>query len=373
MGRLASIGAWWDGLEAPLRRLPRGAALAVLVLTLLACLWSAQATTAYVAADQHRAATRPLKEDEGDYKLYQRTLSRMRAGEGYYAAAESEQRAHGYPTRPFVTVRTPTMAWLALTLGLPALKIVAILLLLANVAAWVVALEGRSWLVERAAAALALGVFGVLAFFPLVGLTHEMFAGLLLSLALALHRPHRWWPSLLLAGMALAIREMALPFVLLWGAFALDARRWRESLGLALLLAAFAAGMAVHAHFVALHRLPGDLVSDGWEGMLGLANFIGPLVTTTLVGALPGWLAGPLALLPLLGWAAVRGRLGLFALLWSAGYMVLLSVFARPDNFYWVLLVLPAYGIGIVFVPRALADLLAAALRRGRPLARSGG
>jgi hypothetical protein len=74
--------------------------------------------------------------------------------------------------------------------------------------------------------------------------------------------------------------------------------------------------------------------------------------------------AGPLALLPLLGWIALGGRLGLFAALWFAGFALLMALAARPDNFYWVLMVLPAYGAGLAFVPRALADLVRAILRR---------
>jgi hypothetical protein len=74
---------------------------------------------------------------------------------------------------------------------------------------------------------------------------------------------------------------------------------------------------------------------------------------------LPAWLAGPLALLPLLGWIGLGGRMGLFASLWFGGMLLALALFARPDNAYWIVLILPAYAAGLAFVPRALADLLA--------------
>ncbi len=81
---------------------------------------------------------------------------------------------------------------------------------------------------------------GAAAITPDAGLIHELMAGLLLTLALALYDPARWWPALLMAGLALAVRELALPFVLLWLAFALIERRWREAAGVAALLLVFA-------------------------------------------------------------------------------------------------------------------------------------
>ncbi|MGZ3370431.1 MAG: hypothetical protein ACXU8X_16040, partial [Caulobacteraceae bacterium] len=45
-----------------------------------------------------------------DSTLYLKVIDDVRAGQGYYPAALREQRAHGYPVRPFVTVRTPVLA-----------------------------------------------------------------------------------------------------------------------------------------------------------------------------------------------------------------------------------------------------------------------
>ncbi|WEK48264.1 MAG: hypothetical protein P0Y56_08210 [Candidatus Andeanibacterium colombiense] len=357
----------WAAIGAPLRRLPRWAAILLLLAAALASVWSAQNVAGFRGEVKARSERVAAKAHAGDNRLYERTLARMAAGEGYYPAAVSEQRAGNYPVKPFVTVRQPTLAWLDLQLGLPAMRVLAIALLAANVLAWIAALELRTILPERAAAVLMLGVAGVFSFAPAVALTHEMYAGLLLSLALAVYRPRRWWPALLLAAGAIAIREIALPFVLLWAVFALDRRSWRELGALAVLLALFAAGMALHARAVTALLLPGDPVSPGWDALAGPALFVGPLVGSTLLGALPDWLAGPAAVLPLLGWLALGGRRGLFAALWFAGHIVLMSVFARTDNFYWNLLILPAYCMGLAFVPRALADLGRAAL--GRPLA----
>jgi hypothetical protein len=224
-------------------------------------------------------------------------------------------------------------------------------------------------------------VFGAGAWQRGVGLSHEIIAGQFLSAALVFYRPWRWWPALLLAACALAIRELALPFVLLWAAFAASQRRWREFAAVASLIALFALALVLHAQAVAAYRLPGDLPSQGWTGLQGPALALFGMMSVAGLGELPAWLdlgftlplwLGPLlALLPLFGWMAFGGRRGLFAALWFAGYLLAVSLFARRMNFYWLSLVLPAYGAGLAFVPRALWDLVSA-LRRPRGAASGG-
>ena len=87
----------------------------------------------------------------------------------------------------------------------------------------------------------------------------------------------------------------------------------------------------------------------------------------TLFNALPDWLGAPLSVLTLLGWLGLGGRLGLTASLWFAGFIVLVALVARIDNFYWLALLVPAYGAGLALAPRALADLVAATLGRRDP------
>jgi hypothetical protein len=91
------------------------------------------------------------------------------------------------------------------------------------------------------------------------------------------------------------------------------------------------------------------------------------------LGKLWWWLGPPLALLPLLGWASLGGRRGLFATLWFAGYFLAAALFARQVNFYWLSLVLPAYGAGLALVPRAVWDLVSAIRLRRRARAADGG
>src|SRR5690606_12052207 len=91
------------------------------------------------AVERYAAATSAANEERlesgsrRDFDLYQSINRRLTAGEGYYEAALAEQRASGFPTKPFVTVRPPTLAWSSLVLGLEGWRLAALGLWLATV------------------------------------------------------------------------------------------------------------------------------------------------------------------------------------------------------------------------------------------------
>ena len=362
----------WEALGRPLAHLPRWAAVLMLALLAAAMAWAVTAAAPVDRAERARitakveaapAAARPKA--SGDLALYARIAERVSAGEGYYAAAISEQRASNYPTRPFIAVRQPTLAWLQALIGVDGVRWLELALVAACL--WVanMRLRGLVALPERVAALVLLALGGAAAVVPLAGLIHELWAGLWLTFALLLYRPERWWPALLAAAAALAVRELAAPFVLLWLGFALGARRWREAAGVAALLAVFAGAMALHFAAVEAARMPGDLASQGWDALIGYGLPLMALARLTGLALLPVTFAAPLAILPLIGWAAIGGRLGLFALLWFAGLFTMIALFARPENFYWAQLALPAYGLGLAFAPRGAYELATRAFARG--------
>lgn len=354
----------WEALGRPFAQLsPRAAAL-VLGLIAAALAWSAWSNLpAAPSAPAPRIAApvtpAPGARARGDMALYARIHARMAAGEGYYAAALAEQRASTYPTRPFVAVRLPTLAWVQRAIGPDGVRWLALVL----AGTGILALAGRGPALgtpaERIIAAALLAAGGGAASSPVAGYDHDFLAGLLLTLALLAWRPDRWWPALLAAAAALAVRELAAPFVLLWLAFALAQRRWREAGAVAGVLGLFAFGLAIHAQAVEAGRMPGDLVSQGWSALAGYGLPLDALGQLTGLRHLPPFLAAPIALLPLVGWAGLGGRTGLFAVLWFAGLATMMALFARPANYYWAELALPAYALGLAFAPRALADLVA--------------
>ena len=358
---------WWNSLGRPLACLPRWGAIAMLAALLATMGWSAIAVASLDRSEAERAqnvetplAAAPVSDvaSTGDLALYQRVADRVTAGEGYYVAAMQEHRARNYPVRPFVTVRLPTMAFMQSLIGSDGVRLLSIGLLIACLWAADRRLSSLVSAPERIVGVvlLLLGGAGVAA--ARAGLVHEVLAGLLLTLSFLLYRRHRWWPSLLAAAAAIAVRELAVHFVLLWLALALAGQRWREVSALFALLAVFAAGMALHYWQIEALRLPGDAASQGWAAAAGYALPLLAVCRLTALLTLPLWLAAPLAILPFMGWVNLGGRPALFAALWFAGFFTAMALFARPENFYWAQLLLPAYFAGLAFAPRAIADLL---------------
>jgi hypothetical protein len=279
----------------------------------------------------------------------------------------AEQRERGYPVRPFVTVRLPTLAMLHAGIGIDGARWLGIALLLAAAFLLHRRLSAHTTLTERAAAVMLLVVGGAGVAMPVAGLIHELFAGLFLAIAWAAHRPRRYALSLIALAAALAFRELTLPFALLWLLLAAMRQSWREAAAVGAVIALFAGAMALHFLAVEAQIVAGDPASGGWGGMAGVALPIAALSQLTILAMLPPALAAPLALFPLIGWLGSPGRSGLFAFLWFAGYFAAIALFARPDNFYWMQLALPLYLAGFAFAPRALADLAAAAGQRRKP------
>lgn len=360
---------WWTALGRPFLRLPRWGAIAALLVIVMSLGWMVQATVQLDVAEKERVAARP-KDSIGDVELYRRITRRVAEGESFYVASLDEQRQHRYPTKPFVTVRPPTLATLTAMLGKQGGKIVSGGLFVVCLALWLWRLDkaGVS-IAERGLAVVAMAIFGITLFRESAMLFHEVFAGLLLAIALALVRQDgRMWPVLLLGALALAVRELVLPFILLWAVFAAFDRNWKGVAAALGVVALFAVGMMFHAQAVAAQVQPGDLDSPGWDALNGPRLPFYAMAKLTALVMIKPWIAAPLAMLPLVGWAALGGRLGLFASLWFLGYFVMLALFARTNNNYWVLLVLPAYAVGFALLPRALWELARVAVKGPKSL-----
>jgi hypothetical protein len=334
-----------------LARLPRPLALLVVALFLGAAAWCLSTPPGKVskAAPGHYT----------DMQLFRDIVAGMQAGKGYYQAATETQRAHHYPTQPFVTVREPTLyvagaefGWDWLNLAEKALYGVVIVL-------WLIALPKPIMWAEKLAASGLIAAAGLAPIATTLTPMSEAWCGLLLTFALGLTlwRRAKWWMPLVVIAAALTMRELALPFLLLAAAFAAWERKWRELMAWALVLVLFAVGLALHAREVAQFALPTDYQSPGWSGGLGLRGVLLALVNTTVLHMIPMKLALLVALLPMLGWGALDGRGGRFAGLLLGGYALMIALFSRPDNFYWGFLLLPAWFAGLALVPRAVIQL----------------
>lgn len=292
----------------------------------------------------------------GDQALYAETIRAVASGQAYYAAVAELHRAHEYPLRPFVTVRPPTLAYLSAGLGPAGTAAVGLALIAANALAWYARLRARSRSLALGALALMAAV-GAAGIGPHVLTAHEWWSGLLLSLALALGTERYFWAGLLCAVMAALIRELAASFLLIvLGACILRREKYR-AMAVAGALAALGGLMLLHRAAVEQVVLASDMASPGWLALRGPAGFVSDFCFLLNLPN-PPWLGLFLAFSPLAGWLFASRTVTFVPFCWFAAFAVLEGYLARPDTYYWVQLVLPAYLLGWWFVAAELPSLI---------------
>ncbi len=301
-------------------------------------------------------------ERDDDLAFYDRVIERIGHGENYYDFIVEEQRARDYPVRPGLAVRLPTLAWIHAALGEPAMIALAIALLFACIWTWWNRLgeePGGARFRLLGTALMAMG--GSLGLNRSFFVLHELWAGMLIALAFGLHRPGRWGAALFVAALALALRELVLPFVLLMAAMAAWRKDWREATAWIMLVAVFAAIMAWHLSLIAGQEVPSDPVGPDWLVLRGLSGWLGNIVLSSNLRLLPHELASPVVILMALGWAGWKSSAGTTGTFLYLGYGLAFMLAGRANNFYWGAVVAPAMFIGLAFLPMALPSLVRAA------------
>ncbi|QNN66060.1 hypothetical protein H9L12_06150 [Sphingomonas rhizophila] len=337
-------------------RFGRGAAIATLLALAVAILVAIAPTP-----DAPKPKVRASEAEQSDLQLYRDITARVAAGEAYYPVAADELRKGSYPLKPFVTFRAPTHATAYGLVGETVMVVLEGLLALAVLVVWwirlipVLPLRGR-------AAALILMVGGTATLIePVTGLFHESWAALLMALMIGLRRPGHAAAAIIAGGLALMVRETVLPMILVMLGLATIERCWREAAGWAAVLGIFAVYLTWHAGMVATVVRPDDLASPGWQSFLGPRFALSAFSAVSSATVLPKALAFAAIILSIFGWASVRTGWAARVALMMLGYGAMLALFARPDTFYWALLIAPLSLAGLAFVPRAIAVLVRAA------------
>ncbi len=340
-------------------------ALGVLLLLLLACLTALGVPDSAPVSAGRSAST--SQSEQTDLMVYEKIVAGIKGGGDYYTVATDALRAGGYPLRPFLTVRMPSLA--VVLAALPAWGPAVLLWLLATYVGlvWVLRLADALPRAAPRIVALLLLLGSMLAFVQAdLAPFHEVWAGLLIALSLGLRRPGRWLEAVAFGLAAMLIRETAALYALVMLAAAWLQGERREATGWFVALALFAAALAAHAWAVAGMTGAHDPVSPGWSGLLGFGFFVKALSLSTALQLVPAAVAALLVGLTLFGWAAWNDPLGSRMLVLLAAYAALIGLFARSDNFYWALMVAPVSLAGLVFVPDGLRDLLRPPLDRRR-------
>ncbi|MEO6471072.1 MAG: hypothetical protein ABIR57_04415, partial [Aeromicrobium sp.] len=236
-----------------------------------------------------------------DAALYTQITERVIGGQSYYRAVDAVQAERGFPTRPFVTVREPALTWVTSRVGgIAVMRIALVALGIAVVATMILRLEriapGRpTWWFASAMSALAVA--------PVVTgdavVIHEVWAGLLLTLALALSTVRLWWIGLAIGFAAVIVRELALPLFAVMIAFEIAKGSYRRAIAWAVGALLFVGLLAIHAANVANDVSPSTAESAGWLKFGGWPFFVDSVRFSTILQDMPEWVAAvvvPLAL-----------------------------------------------------------------------------
>lgn len=355
-------------LAAPTRfaALPR--ARAQLVLGMLALLIAAS-LSALASPGPPPASHDPAKrqEDRADVVLYESIVAGLRNGGDYYRVTAEALRRGNYPLRPFVTFRLPTLA--VVEAALPEAVTLGLLYTLAAgvIVAWFVQLRPALPRPPPLAIALVLLIGGMATFVQAELVTfHEVWAGLLIAMSLAIRRNDRVIDAVATGLIAMLIRETAALYVIVMAAAALREGRRREAALWASSLVVLAIVIAAHAYAVGQVTDEADPTSPGWIGMLGFGFFVKTMSISTALTVAPAWLAALFVAFALFGWSAWPSPLAERVLLTFVAYAALLALFGRTDTFYWGLMIAPTFLVGLAFAPDGLRDLIASASARRR-------
>lgn len=348
----------WLANPSRLARITRTQARLWLIALIVLLLASASAVLTpgppVVSHDPASAAS-----DRADVLLYQQIVAGVRGGGNYYAVASSAQRQNGYPVRPFVTMRLPTLALLQAALPNKVTIVLIYCLAAAAMAAWFVRL--RNALPRPAPRMIALALLGcgllICLRADLVAF-HEIWAGLLVTLSLALWRKDAWTLAIGVAACAMLIRETAALYAIIMAMAALMSGNRRELLGWCAALGLLSIAVAAHYYGWSLVVRPDDPAGPGWSGMLGFGFFTKTVTLLTALAPLPELLGVTLVALAIFGWASWRDPTAVRALAVIAAYALLISLFCRTDTYYWGLMVAPFTLIGLAFSIDGLRDLI---------------
>ena len=288
---------------------------------------------------------RSTARSEGDAAMYLAIVAGMRDGDSYYQSAGRELVERHYATYPVFNWRLPTLAWAESQL--PPAAWISLMVMLGAVTAslWGVALRPVS---SRIAVMVVVAHLAMLpAWMNVLALTfHDFWAGELIACSLACHALGRRRASLVTGTLALAIRELALVYVMTMAFGAWWRGRHREAAVWAAVIAVFGLGYLVHAHAVDQVRLPTGLHNTwmGWTGWLGV---IRASDTHLLAFLAPRWLVAMVLPWFLVGLWRYSGRARWEVALTATAFAVLIAVAARPDNWYWGWLLTPILPAGL--------------------------
>lgn len=281
-----------------------------------------------------------------DRALYAHIVEQVRSGRGYYVAAAEELRRHGYPLKPAMAFRLPTLAWIeAMLPGARSRMLILIALAMGAVALWLRALVEEPF-AKRMAYVLVVGCGLANVGAPGSVYLHETWSIVFQVAALATMRRSALATGMLVF-LALAIRETALPFVVVLATVAWLTGYRRTALHASAAIGLV--GLCYLAHVMAIAGIlrPDDLVSPGWLGMQGWPLVIRAVQWNLLFAAMPVALVALILPAVMAALATAQSPEAVVGSLTTAIFALALTVVGRSDNYYWGIMISPYLLIGL--------------------------
>jgi hypothetical protein len=281
--------------------------------------------------------------DDGDVAAYQELIGRLRTGTPYYAAVGSVLRTRHYASQEMFNWRTPAF-FLALA-ALPDRATHALIVILGVALCLLTFATNRTDgpIVRWVTVLAQLGIL-ILLVAPQATVMSELWIGILLALSLCAYRLQRWGVAVVVAVLALFLRELAAPYCVACALLAVSCRHWREVAAWTVSACLYATYYAIHAVRVAQYRLPTDpghgsswLELGGLHSLLDKVHFSFWLIMTP-------WPSTVLALVLIV--AGILNTRTPAHLRWSAVSFLLFFLLAgKHFDTYWGLVAWPIWAV----------------------------
>ena len=324
--------------SSPVDRLSPNAARLVLLLLLVAA-----AGLIWVSL----GITEPVKRaGPTDLDTYQRVVTALRAGQNYYAALHAALLDGGYGTLSPLNWRPPL--FLTILSWFPTLENAQIFLGLVTAGAWGTAVafvyrRGGLGAATAGAVLLAASLMPIAAY--RAELSFELCAGTLILVSVSAYGLGWRRAGFAAAVLALFIRELAVVYCLVCVVMALRERRWPEVTGWCVALVGYTAFYLWHWSQLSEFIGPQDhAAATGWLQFGGLAFVLRTAAFNGVLLVLPYWVAALALVAGLTGLASMSRALATVLL-----YLLLFSVYGRPENNYWGALYAPLVALGLVW------------------------
>jgi hypothetical protein len=279
------------------------------------------------------------KNPGADLQNYHLIIKRISEGGGYYESVADVLHSRGFFSKSIFNWRLPTLAWL---LGhLPDDRFygkgLAIIFALANTFFWSLVFRRSNSIKEMILGSFLISGPILFALTTDAYLSHEFWAGTMVSLSLAAYGMNRMYSSVTLGFFALIIRELTVPYVFLMFLFSIIERRKKEAFLWGITIILFSIIFVFHYWMVKASMTGNEFAQPkSWLALGGVPFVIGTAKVSPFFILLPTWLVAilfPLAVIGLFAWDKVY--LGLRTAATVSLYAFSFLFIGLPYNKYW--------------------------------------